>query len=602
MFNIQQELKKLPDKPGVYIMKDVDDNIIYVGKAIILKNRVRQYFNSSLNHSNKVIAMVSNIHSFEYIITDSELEALILECNLIKQYKPKFNVLLKDDKNYPYIKITINEDFPRVLVTRKLEQDGSKYYGPYSSSKAVYDIMNIIREYFPTKRCKRSLKRETRACLNYHIGKCLAPCIGAITKEDYRKMINEICDFLAGNKTALKRRLKALMEQEANNLNFENAAKIRDVLEGFSHFEQEQKVLDIHLKDKDIIGFFRSGNDICIQVFFIRQGKMVGRNNFIMNDMQDETAQEIITSFVKQFYTGVNYVPKQIFVPIDISDREILEQLFSDIKKSKVSIIKPQRGENIRLVDLVNRNAQQELNRMLESDKNKCQSFPRELKDILGLETMPDRIESYDVSNTGSQDIVVSMVVVTNGRFDKKEYKKFKIKSVDGQNDYMSMQEAVYRRFKRAQNNDERFQKLPDVILLDGGKGHVNSISEVLRDLNIDIPLVGMVKDDKHRTRGLIINNREINLEGNTDVFNFITRIQDETHRFALNYNRKLREQRYKKSSLDDIYGIGEAKKRELIKYFTSIDNIKKASVEELAKVKGINLSLAKNIYEYYRK
>ena len=602
MFNIQQELKKLPDKPGVYIMKDINNNIIYVGKAIILKNRVRQYFNSSLNHSNKVLAMVANVHSFEYIITDSELEALILECNLIKQYKPKFNVLLKDDKNYPYIKITMKEDFPRVMVTRKLEQDGSKYYGPYSSSKAVFEIMNIIREYFPTKRCKRSLKKETRACLNYHIGKCVAPCIGAITKEEYQKMIKDICDFLDGNKKGIKRRLKALMEQEANNLNFEKAAKIRDVLEGFSHFEQEQKVLDIHLKDKDIIGFFRSDNDVCIQIFFIRQGKMVGRNNFIINDIQDETDQEIITSFVKQFYTGVNYIPKQIFVPLDIFDKEVLEELFSSIKKGKVSIIKPQRGENIRLVELVNKNAQQELNRVLESDKNGKSHLLEKLKDMLGLKVLPNRMESYDVSNTGNQDIVVSMVVVTNGIFDKKEYKRFKIKSVDGQNDYMSMQEAIYRRFKRAQNNDSSFSKLPDIILVDGGIGHVNSVFEVLQDLNIYIPIVGMVKDDKHRTRGLIINNQEINLEDSIDVFNFITRIQDETHRFALNYNKKLREQRYKKSSLDDIYGIGDAKKRELIKYFKSMDNIKKASVDELAKVKGINLNLAKNIYEYYRK
>ena len=602
MFNIQQELKKLPDKPGVYIMKDINNNIIYVGKAIILKNRVRQYFNSSLNHSNKVLAMVANVHSFEYIITDSELEALILECNLIKQYKPKFNVLLKDDKNYPYIKITMKEDFPRVMVTRKLEQDGSKYYGPYSSSKAVFEIMNIIREYFPTKRCKRSLKKETRACLNYHIGKCVAPCIGAITKEEYQKMIKDICDFLDGNKKGIKRRLKALMEQEANNLNFEKAAKIRDVLEGFSHFEQEQKVLDIHLKDKDIIGFFRSDNDVCIQIFFIRQGKMVGRNNFIINDIQDETEQEIITSFVKQFYTGVNYIPKQIFVPLDIFDKEVLEELFGSIKKGKVSIIKPQRGENIRLVELVNKNAQQELNRVLESDKNGKSHLLEKLKDMLGLKVLPNRMESYDVSNTGNQDIVVSMVVVTNGIFDKKEYKRFKIKSVDGQNDYMSMQEAIYRRFKRAQNNDSSFSKLPDIILVDGGIGHVNSVFEVLQDLNIYIPIVGMVKDDKHRTRGLIINNQEINLEDSIDVFNFITRIQDETHRFALNYNKKLREQRYKKSSLDDIYGIGDAKKRELIKYFKSMDNIKKASVDELAKVKGINLNLAKNIYEYYRK
>ena len=595
MFNIQEELKKLPDKPGVYIMRDIDDNIIYVGKAVILKNRVRQYFNSSLNHSNKVIKMVSNVYSFEYIITDSELEALILECNLIKQYRPKFNVLLKDDKNYPYIKITTNEEFPKVIITRKLEKDGCKYYGPYSNSKAIKSIMDIINEYFPTRRCKRSFKRNKRECLNYHIGKCKAPCIGAITKDDYDKMIQDICDFLDGNKKGMKKYLKELMEKESINLNFEKAAKIRDVLKGFEHFEQDQKVLSIHLKDKDVIGFAKKNQKICIQIFFVRQGKLVGRNNFIIDDAFDEEDEYVISSFIKQFYTNFNYIPKEIFVPVDISDKEIMQDMLSEIKGSRVGIVNPKRGENLRLVELVNKNARQELIRMDSDILDKLQK-------LLELSSRPHRIESYDVSNTGNQDIVVSMIVITDAKFDKKEYRRFKIKYQGNQNDYSAMQEAVYRRLTRLKNNDKSFSKVPDVILVDGGKGHVNAIKDVLGEFNFDILLVGMVKDDNHRTRGLIINNNEINIKRDNEIFDFITRVQDETHRFALNYNKKLRRERYKKSSLDNISGIGKSKKMELIRHFKTIDNIRKASVDELIKVKGINLKLACSIKEYYEK
>ncbi len=598
MFSIQEELKKLPDKPGVYIMKDINNNIIYVGKAIVLKNRVRQYFNSNLNHSNKVIRMVSNIHSFEYIITDSELEALILECNLIKQYRPKFNVLLKDDKNYPYIKITTKEEFPRVIITRKLEKDGCKYYGPYSNSKAVKDIMDIINEYFPTKRCKKNLSKKTKECLNYHIGKCKAPCIGAITKDEYNKMIHDICEFLDGNKKGIKKYLSKLMKEESDKLNFEKAAKIRDVLRGFEHFEEEQKVLDIHLKDKDVIGFFRGEQNICIQVFFVRQGKLVGRNNFIIDDVRDEKDEEVIASFMKQFYTNFNYIPKEIFVPLEVDERDVIKEMFSDIKGSKVSIITPKRGENLRLVELVNKNAEQEFVRRF----NKEDGILYRLKKALNLSFMPSRIEAYDVSNTGNENIVVSMVVITDGIFNKKEYRRFRIKSQDSQNDYLAMQEAVYRRFNRFKNNDLSFSKLPNLILLDGGKGHVSCIKDILEEFNLDILLAGMVKDDKHRTRGLILDNNEISLENDKDVLNFITRIQDETHRFAIDYNKKLRQQKYKKSSLDDIHGIGESKKKALIKYFKTIDNIKKASIDDLTKVDGINFRLAKSIKEYYEK
>lgn len=597
---MKDELKKIPHNSGVYIMKNLSGDIIYVGKAVNLRNRVRQYFNNNLQHTNKVRAMVSNVHSFEYIITDSELEALILECNLIKQYRPKFNILLKDDKGYPYIKVTLKEDFPRVLVTRKLVKDGSKYYGPYSSSKVVKNIMNIIREYFPTKKCGKSLKKKTRECLNYHIGKCMAPCMGAISKEKYRNMIDGICDFLEGSKNVLKKQLKALMEKEALNLNFERAAKIRDTIESLDFFEQDQKVLDTHLKDKDVVGFTRKDSDICIQIFFIREGRVIGRDNYVLNDVQDEEDEYIINTFICQFYTNQRYIPKEIYVPVEISNKGILEDMLAQIKNSKVNIINPKRGENVRLVELVNKNAKQELERVHQSNNEDV--ILCKLRNILNIKTKLTRIESYDVSNIGNENIVVAMVVLTNAKFDKKEYRKFRIKTTKGQNDYLSMQEALYRRLLRGVEKDEKFTPLPDLIFLDGGKGHVSAIKEVVSELGLNITLVGMVKDNRHRTKGLILNNCEIDIEDDRELFNFITKIQDETHRCALAYNKKLRKISYNKSSLDEIKGVGKVKKRELLKFFKSVDNIKNASVEELGKVKGIDLTLAKKINEYYRK
>lgn len=598
MFNIKEELKKIPCKPGVYIMKDGSGNVIYVGKAVVLRNRVRQYFNQRLAHSNKVLAMVAHIRSFEYIITDSELEALILECNLIKQYRPKFNVLLKDDKNYPYIKVTIGEDFPRVLVTRKVIKDGSVYYGPYGSSKVVNDVMNIIREYFPTRKCKGNISKKSRECLNYHIGKCKGPCIGAISQEEYKTMVGDICDFLGGNKNALKRRLKSMMEQEAEEMNFEKAAKIRDTIASLGLFEQDQKVADTHLKDKDVIGFYRGFDHACVQIFVIREGKVIGRESFVMSGISDETDADIISAFIGQFYTNKEYIPKNIYIPVKIKDTVVLEKMLYKIKGSQVNITKPQRGENVRLVDLVNRNAKQEMERRGCSSEDVNLG---KLQKLLNMDKELTRIEAYDVSNIGNDNIVVAMVVVTRGKFDKGQYRKFKIKSQTGQNDYQSMQEAVYRRLLRGINNDEKFVPLPELILLDGGKGHVSAVEEVEKSLGLSIPLMGMVKDDRHRTRGLIVGTKEFDLACDEELLGFITRIQDETHRCAITYNRKLRDMVYSYSSLDDISGIGRARKMELLKYFGSITKIKEASIEELTKVCGISQELANRIYEYYR-
>lgn len=599
MFDIYEELKKIPCKPGIYMMKDENGDIIYVGKAVILKNRVRQYFNKSLKHSDKVIAMVSHVKSFEYIITDSELEALILECNLIKQYRPKFNVLLKDDKNYPYIKVTVGEEYPRVLVTRNMIKDGSVYYGPYSSSKAVNNVMDIIREYFPTKKCNKKLNKKTRECLNYHIGKCKGPCVGAISKDDYRTMIDEICEFLNGNKNALKRELKKMMEQEAEALNFEKAAKLRDTIEGLEHLGQEQKVLDTKLKDKDVIGFYRNDNDVCVQIFYIREGKVIGRDNYVMSEVRDETDEQVIDAFVCQFYTNNKYIPSNIYIPVELGKKDILGDMLTNIKKSRVRLIKPQRGENLQLVNFVNRNAKQEMERRYGGDRDGSVKL---LQEMIGIDNAVRRIESYDVSNIGNENIVVAMVVVTDGKFDKGQYRKFKIKTAKEQNDYQSMQEAVYRRLLRGIEKDEKFSPLPDVILVDGGVGHVHAVEEVTKELGLNIPLVGMVKDDRHRTRGLVVHDEEIDLEGEEGLFRFITQIQDETHRCALGYNKKLRKRGYNHSSLDNISGIGKAKKMELLRYFKGVSRIKEASVEEIAKVPGISAALARNIYEYYRK
>lgn len=621
-FDIQEELKKLPDKPGVYIMKDENGEIIYVGKAVVLKNRVRQYFQSQVNHTPKVQAMVARIKEFEYIVTDSELEALILECNLIKKYRPRFNILLKDDKNYPYIKVTMNEEYPRILMTRRIEKDGAKYFGPYSNVNAVRETIDLLKKLFPVKTCKKVLPRDTgkeRPCLNYYIYQCLGPCQGDVNEEEYRNLMKDICSFLGGRQEEVIKRLEQQMKTAAENMEFEKAARIRDKISSLKHISEKQKVLSTALEDQDVIAFAKEQTDACVQVFFIRSGKLIGREHFILEGMSEVDDRELMTSFVKQFYGSAAYVPGEIVLQEDIDELNLIEKWLSERRSSRVHIKVPRKGEKLRLVEMVSQNALIALNQFKERIKDE-EKFSREglekLRDLLKLEDVPFRIEAYDISNTGITETVASMVVFEQGVSAKKEYRRFKIKTVERQNDYASMQETVYRRFKNAEKerneirreegaSDElpegRFTRMPDLILLDGGLGHVNAVHEVLKEFNIHVPLFGMVKDDRHRTRGLVSPEGEIDLSGSLAVLRFITAIQDEAHRFALEYNKKLRKKRYTGSALDEIEGIGAKRRKALIKHFGSIIRIKEAGVDDLAAVEGISRSLAEKIYEYFR-
>ncbi len=614
MFDIQEELKKLPEKPGVYIMKDEFGEIIYIGKAVILKNRVRQYFQHSANHSPKVYAMVARIKEFEYIITDSELEALILECNLIKKHKPKFNILLKDDKHYPYIKVTLNEEYPRVLVARRIDKDGAKYFGPYSSAYAVKDTIALLKRLFPFKSCTRVLPRDIgkgRPCLNYHISQCMGPCSGNVNIDEYREMMKDICSFLSGKQEEVIKRLEGQMKAASENLDFEKAAAIRDRIKSIQHIGEKQKVLSTALEDQDIIAFAKGPVDSCIQVFFVRGGKLIGREHFIFEEVGDVGAGELMESFIKQFYNAAQFVPKEILLQEDIDEIKIIESWLSSKKSSKVHIKVPRRGEKLKLIEMVSQNAMDALEHFRDKLKKEEAIYNGALKDlggILGLEKTPERIEAYDISNTGSSEMVGSMVVFNKGISASDEYRRFKIKTVEGQNDYGSMQEVIYRRFKRARIEIEEgsgkeggFSTLPDLILLDGGLGHVTSISQVMEELGIDIPVFGMVKNEHHRTRGLATKQGEIGLSDKPQVLRLVTAIQDEAHRFAIEYNKKLRHKRYNKSVLDEVPGIGPKRKKALIKHFGSVSRVKSATVEELMAVDGISRSAAEKIFVHFR-
>lgn len=614
MFDIQEELKKLPDRPGVYIMKDEDGNIIYIGKAVVLKNRVRQYFQHSANHTPKVQAMVARIKEFEYIVTDSELEALILECNLIKKHKPKFNILLKDDKHYPYIKVTMNEEYPRVFMTRRLEKDGAKYFGPYSNAFAVKETVDLIKKLFPIKTCNKVFPRDIgkeRPCLNYHIYQCLGPCRGDVNKEEYRALMKDVCNFLAGKQEEVLKRLEEQMKTAAENMEFEKAAKMRDKIKSISHIGERQKVLSTAMEDQDIVALAKGVTDSCIQVFFVRGGKLIGREHFIFEGVGDAENKELMTSFVKQFYSSVAYIPGEILLQEEIDEAGIIESWLSSKKASKVHIKVPKRGEKVQLVEMVSQNAQIALERFkerMEKEELVSNEGLRGMAKYLGLEEAPSRIEAYDISNTGSSEMVASMVVFENGKPSNSEYRRFKIKSLDTQNDYGSMQEVIFRRFKHAEKemNDDtvqegKFTKLPDIILVDGGLGHVNAVKEVMESIHVRIPVFGMVKDDRHRTRGLVSEEREIDLTRDLPVLRFVTSIQDEAHRFAIEYNRRLRTKRYAKSALDEVEGIGPKRKRALIKHFGSVTKIKSAEVEELMLVEGINRAVAEKIVEHFR-
>ena len=602
MFDIQEHLKQLPAEPGVYLMKDKFDNIIYVGKAKILKNRVRQYFQSSKNHSSKVKSMVKNIDKFEYIITDSELEALILECNLIKKYKPKYNVLLRYDKTYPYIKVTTNEDFPRVLKVRKVIKDKAKYFGPYTNTTAVNDTLDIIKNIYPIRTCnidiERAIKTNMRPCLNLHIKRCVGPCTGNVTKEEYNKMIEEIILFLSGKEEKLIDILKEKMNKCAMDFNFEEAAIYRDKIKSLEDMMEKQKI-DTSTSDlnQDVIAMARAHDEACVQVFFVRNGKIVGREHFILEGVMDSTRESILGSFVKQFYMEQEYVPKEIIIEDEIEDSFILSEWLSSKKGQKVTIRVPQKGEKKSLIEMVRKNAIEYLEKFSDMNKRKYEKSIgalEELKQILNLDNIPKRIESFDISNIQGVDSIGSMVVFTNGKKDKKEYRRYKIKTVIGPNDYDSMAEIVERRLK--------YGDFPDLMLLDGGKGQVSAVKKVLNKYNVEIPLWGMYKDDKHRTKGLISQEKEIELDRTSNLYRFVASIQEEVHNYAISYHRSLRNKSLTKSELDDIQGIGEKRKKALLNHFKDIEAIKKATFEELLEVEGMNKTSSESVYNYFRK
>lgn len=600
MFDIQEQLKKLPAEPGVYLMKNEKDKIIYVGKAISLKNRVRQYFQSSKNHTSKVKSMVKNIAKFEYIITDSELEALILECNLIKQYRPKYNVLLRDDKTYPYIKVTVNEDYPRVLKVRKVLKDKAKYFGPYTNITAVNDTLEIIRNTYPIRTCnidiEKAIANKVRPCLNKHIKKCIGPCTGEVSKEEYNKMIEEVILFLSGKEERLIEILKEKMNKCAMDFNFEDAAIYRDKIKSLEDMVQKQKI-DSGTSDlnQDIIAMARAHDEACVQVFFIRNGKIVGREHFILEGVMDSSRKSILSSFVKQFYISQDYIPKEIIIEDEIEDSFVLEEWLTDKKGQKVNIKVPQKGDKKNLIEMVRKNAIEYLEKFSNLNKLKYQKSIgalEELKNILGLKDTPKRIESFDISNIQGVDSIGSMVVFTDGKKDKKEYRRYKIKTVEGPNDYDSMAEIVERRIK--------YENFPDLILLDGGKGQVSAVKKVLDRYGVNIPLWGMYKDDKHRTKGLISQEKEIELDKTSNLYRFVASIQEEVHNYAISYHRSLRNKSLTKSVLDDIQGIGEKRKKALLSHFKSIEEIKVASFEDLLEVEGMNKSSAESVFKFF--
>ncbi|MCX7708226.1 MAG: excinuclease ABC subunit UvrC [Clostridia bacterium] len=613
MFDIQEELKKLPDKPGVYIMKDEQGKIIYIGKAVVLKNRVRQYFQSSANHTPKVKAMVAKIKEFEYIVTDSELEALILECNMIKKHKPKFNILLKDDKHYPYIKVTMKEEYPRIIMTRKIEKDGAKYFGPYSNAFAVKETIDLLKKLFPIKTCNKVFPRDIgkeRPCLNYYIYQCLGPCQGDINKEEYRMLMKDICSFLDGKQEEIIKRLEEKMIRASEEMEFEKAASIRDKINSLKHIAEKQKVLSTAMEDQDVIAFAKDETDSCIQVFFVRGGKLIGREHFIIEDTGETDNKELMSSFIKQFYSAAAFVPSRIILQEDIDEINIIEQWLSSKRSAKVYIKVPRKGEKLQMVDMVSRNALialEQFKSKMKRDHSAVKEGLQAVKEFAGFEDIPDRIEAYDISNTGSSEMVASMVVFEKGLPKNKDYRRFKIKSIERQNDYASMQEVLFRRFKHyekeqleGEESEAKFSQLPDLILVDGGLGHVNAVKEVLNEINIRIPVLGMVKDDNHRTRGLVWEQGEFDLHKNIHALRLVTAIQDEAHRFAVEYNRKLREKRYSGSVIDEIEGIGPKRKKALIKHFGSINKIKAAEIDDLMGVEGISRQVAEKIYDHF--
>ena len=592
MFNIEEELKKLPGKPGVYIMHDKDDNIIYVGKAISLKNRVRQYFRKN-NKTARIERMVSLIDHFEYIVVDNEAEALILECNLIKKNKPKFNVLLKDDKTYPYIKVDIKSDYPNVVLTRRILNDGAKYFGPYANSGSAKEMVNFIKQKFKIRQC-RNFKSNKRVCLNYHIGRCLGPCVGKVSKEEYKKQIDEIIDLLEGKTDKLIKSLNEEIKQAAENQKYEQAAYLRDKMIAIENISQKQKVSNINENSIDVVGIARNDLSTCIEIFFVRQSRMIGRENYFLNDVQELSSKEVLSEFVKQYYLNNENVPSKVMISEEIEDKELLEEILSNKIGRKVEIRHPLRGEKLRFVEMAQNNAKVSL----ENKFNEKYSCLNEIKEILNLEKLPRKIETYDISNLSGTNMVAAMCVLKDGVIDKKLSRRFKIKTVFGQDDPRCTKEVVSRRLEHSIDNSKSgFGKLPDVIFADGGITQIHAIEEAIKEYNLKIPVYGMVKNDKHRTRALIDGNRN-EFEISENLMNLITRFQDTVHDTAIEYHRKLRDKEMTKSKLDEIEGIGEVKKQELLKRFGSIEKIKDADIEEISSIKGINAKLAKKLKE----
>ena len=617
MFDIEEELKKLPACPGVYIMHDDKDAIIYVGKAISLKNRVRQYFQKSRNLGIKKEQMVEQIARFEYIITDSELEALVLESNLIKEHRPKYNTMLKDDKNYPFIKVTVGEEFPRIMLARKMKKDKSRYFGPYTSSTAVKDVIELTRKLYHLRSCNRSLPRDIgkeRPCLYYHIKQCNGPCQGYISQEDYKKQVDGLLDFLNGNHREILKELEEKMLRASDKLDFEEAAQYRDLIQSVERIGERQKITDQHREDKDIIAAAIEGEDAVAQVFFMRDGKLIGRDHFYMKIAPGDDRKGVLSSFLKQFYAGTPFIPKEIMLQEEVEDMELVAQWLEKKKGQKVRITVPKKGTKEKLVELAYQNAQMVLQRdkeRIKREEGRTIGAVKEIAALLGLAEI-NRIEAFDISNISGFQSVGSMVVYEKGKPKKSDYRKFRIKWVKGANDYASMEEVLTRRFihgldeqeeRKAENLEDdygSFTRFPDLLMMDGGKGQVNIALDVLEKLDLHIPVCGMVKDDRHRTRGLYYNNEEIPIDKDSEGFKLITRIQDEAHRFAIEYHRSLRSKGQVHSMLEDIPGIGPARRKALMKHFKGLEGIREATVEELAAIDSMNEKSAGEVYVFF--
>ncbi len=612
MFDIQEELKKLPARPGVYIMHDAKDAIIYVGKAVSLKNRVRQYFQLSRSKGAKIDRMVTQISRFEYIVTDSELEALVLECNLIKEHRPKYNTMLKDDKTYPFIKVTVGEPFPRVLFSRTMKKDKSRYFGPYTSAGAVKDTIELINRLYHLRTCSRALPRDIgkeRPCLNYHIRQCQAPCQGYVGQEEYARNVSQAIEFLNGNYKPVLKMLEERMQEASDRLDFEEAIRQRELLNSVKQVAQKQKITSGDGEDKDVIALACDDRDAVVQVFFVRAGRLIGRDHFYLRAAQDDTPSVILNSFLKQFYSGTPFIPREIMLPEEIEDAAVIEEWLGSRRGGRVHIRVPQKGTKEKLVELAAKNAEMVLTQdreRIKREEGRTIGAMKEIAQLLGL-TGVVRVEAYDISNISGFESVGSMIVYERGKPKSSDYRKFKIKTVKGPDDYASMEEVLTRRFSHglAEREGENaqfgsFSRFPDLIMMDGGKGQVNVALRVLEALHLDIPVCGMVKDDNHRTRGLYYQNEEIPIEHNSEGFRLITRIQDEAHRFAIEYHRSLRQKQQVHSVLDDIDGIGETRRKALMRRFKSLEAIRDASVEELAGTEAMNRAAAQKVYDFF--